>query len=83
MPRLPVVSTEEAIKALEHFGFKVHRQTGSHIHLWNEERNLVVTVPNHPELAKGTLIPIMKQARLDMKESHVSSDLRLTAIIQD
>lgn len=68
MPRLPVVSAEEAIKALGHFGFKVYRQTGSHIHLWNEERNLVVTVPNHPELAKGTLISIMKQARLEKKE---------------
>lgn len=68
MPKLPVVSAEEAIKALGQFGFKVHRQTGSHIHLWNEERNLVVTVPNHPELAKGTLISIMKQARLERKE---------------
>lgn len=68
MPRLPVVSAKEAIKALEHLGFKVYRQTGSHIHLWNEERNLVVTVPNHPELAKGTLISIMKQARLEREE---------------
>jgi predicted RNA binding protein YcfA (HicA-like mRNA interferase family) len=46
----------------------MYRQTGSHIHLWNEERNLVVTVPNHPELAKGTLISIMKQAKLERKE---------------
>jgi predicted RNA binding protein YcfA (HicA-like mRNA interferase family) len=68
LPRLPVVSAEEAIRALENFGFKVHRQSGSHIHLWNEERNLVVTVPNHSELAKGTLISIMKQARLERKE---------------
>jgi predicted RNA binding protein YcfA (HicA-like mRNA interferase family) len=56
------------IKALEHLGFQVYRQTGSHVHLWNEERNLVVTVPNHVELAKGTLISIMKQARPERKE---------------
>ncbi|HNX10328.1 MAG TPA: type II toxin-antitoxin system HicA family toxin [Methanothrix sp.] len=68
MPKLPVVSAKLAIKALEHLGFKVYRQTGSHIHLWNEERNLVVTVPNHLELAKGTLISIIKQARLDREE---------------
>lgn len=68
MPRLPTVSAKDAIRALEHFGFRVHRQTGSHIHLWNEERNLVVTVPNHPELAKGTLISIMKQAGLERDE---------------
>ena len=68
MPRLPAISAKKVIEALEHFGFKVYRQTGSHIHLWNEERNLVVTVPNHPELAKGTLISIMMQARLERKE---------------
>jgi predicted RNA binding protein YcfA (HicA-like mRNA interferase family) len=68
LPRLPIVSAKEAIKALEHLGFLVYRQTGSHIHLWNEEKNLVVTVPNHPELAKGTLISIMKQARLEREE---------------
>ena len=68
MPKLPKVSARETIKALEHLGFKVYRQTGSHIHLWNEDRNLVVTVPNHPELAKGTLISIMKQARLERAE---------------
>ncbi len=68
MPRLPAISAKAAIKALDHFGFKIYRQTGSHIHLWNAERNLVVTVPNHPELAKGTLISIMKQAKLERKE---------------
>ena len=68
MPKLPAISAKAAIKALDHFGFKVYRQTGSHIHLWNEERNLVVTVPNHLELAKGTLISIMKQAKLERKE---------------
>ncbi len=68
MPKLPAISVKAAIKALDQFGFKVYRQTCSHIHLWNEERNLVVTVPNHPELAKGTLISIMKQARLERKE---------------
>ena len=68
MPKLPVVSAKQTIKALEHLGFQVYRQTGSHIHLWNEEKNLVVTVPNHPELEKGTLLSIMKQARLEKKE---------------
>jgi len=68
LPKLPAISAKKVIKALETFGFKVYRQTGSHIHLWNEERNLVVTVPNHPELAKGTLISIMKQARLERTE---------------
>ena len=68
MPRLPVLSANEVIKALDQFGFKVIRQTGSHIHLWNIDRNLLVTVPNHSELAKGTLISIIKQARVSRDE---------------
>ena len=65
MPKLPVLSAKDVIKDLRKFGFHVYRQTGSHIHLWNEERKLLVTVPNHPELAKGTLISIMKQAKIE------------------
>ncbi len=68
MPKLPVLSARDVIKILRKFGFEIYRQTGSHIHLWNEERKLLVTVPNHPELAKGTLIAIMKQAKLERKE---------------
>jgi predicted RNA binding protein YcfA (HicA-like mRNA interferase family) len=63
-----VLSAKDAIKALGKLGFSVHRQTGSHIHLWNEERRVLVTVPNHPELAKGTLISIIKQSRLSWEE---------------
>jgi predicted RNA binding protein YcfA (HicA-like mRNA interferase family) len=68
MSRLPALSAKEVIKVLDKFGFKVYRQTGSHIHLWNEERRLLVTVPNHLELAKGTLISILKQAKIERKE---------------
>ncbi|MFZ2456808.1 MAG: type II toxin-antitoxin system HicA family toxin [Candidatus Altiarchaeia archaeon] len=68
MSRLPVLSAKDAIKALGKLGFSVHRQTGSHIHMWNEGRRVLVTVPNHPELAKGTLISIIKQARLSREE---------------
>ncbi|HBQ99304.1 MAG: type II toxin-antitoxin system HicA family toxin [Roseofilum sp. SBFL] len=31
MPKLPRISSREAIRALEHLGFEVVRQTGSHI----------------------------------------------------
>lgn len=65
MPKLPVLSAKDVIKVLTKSGFLVHRQTGSHIHLWNEDQRLLVTVPNHQELAKGTLISIMKQAKME------------------
>jgi len=68
MSKLPVLSAREVIKVLENLGFRIHRQSGSHIHLWNKERKLLVTVPNHKELAKGTLISIMKQAKVERKD---------------
>lgn len=68
MSKLTVLSAKDVIKVLRKFGFQLYRQTGSHIHLWNEERKLLVTVPNHHELAKGTLISIMKQAKIEREE---------------
>jgi len=38
LPKLPAFSAKKVIKALEKLGFRTYRQTGSHIHLWNEER---------------------------------------------
>jgi len=68
LAKLPVLSAREVLKVLRRFGFVVVRQTGSHIHLWHEERRVLVTVPNHAELAKGTLIGILKQAKLTRDE---------------
>ncbi|MBI4015114.1 MAG: type II toxin-antitoxin system HicA family toxin [Candidatus Aenigmarchaeota archaeon] len=63
--RLPVISGKEMGKILEKHGFVFVRQSGSHLHYWSEEKLRLVTVPNHPELALGTLLSILKQASLD------------------
>lgn len=68
MSKLPVLSAKDVMKILVKFGFQVYRQSGSHIHLWNENKKLLVTVPDHRELAKGTLISIMKQAKIDKED---------------
>ena len=60
MPKLPVVSGEETISALERIGFKVTRQRGSHVVLRKGSQGCVV--PNHKELKTGTLAGILKQA---------------------
>jgi len=56
------------IKILATFGFKPVRQTGSHIHLLHPENRRLVTVPNHPEIAPGTLISILRQADIEREE---------------
>ena len=69
MSKLPVVSGRDAVKALRKFGYRVDHQTGSHVILRREtppHRRL--TVPAHPELAKGTLRAIIREAGLTVEE---------------
>ena len=68
MPKLPVLSANKVVKALKRAGFKIVRQSGSHIHLWHNKRRILVTVPNHKELAKGTLNAIIKQSKMNREE---------------
>ena len=60
------LSGPEVVKALERFGFKRVRQTGSHIRLVRE--NVHVTVPAHYSMAPGTLRSILRQARVGLEE---------------
>ena len=70
MPRLPVVSGAKVVKALSRLGYDVDHQTGSHIILrQRSEPHRRLTVPNHRELAKGTLRAIIRDAGLTVEES--------------
>jgi predicted RNA binding protein YcfA (HicA-like mRNA interferase family) len=67
--KLPLLSGKEVCKALTKIGYRVDHQTGSHFILRNEKppyRRL--TVPNHKEIAKGTLRAIIRQAGLTLEE---------------
>ncbi|MDO8281441.1 MAG: type II toxin-antitoxin system HicA family toxin [Thermodesulfovibrionia bacterium] len=66
MPKLPVISGIEAIKALERLGFTIVRQRGSHIVLRRNSSGCVV--PNHRELKLGTLSGVLKQAGVSLDE---------------
>jgi len=69
MPKLPVISGIEAVKALSKIGYEVDHQTGSHIILrQNKYPHRRLTVPNHKEIAKGTLRGLIKQAGLTLEE---------------
>lgn len=66
MPKLPIVSGKDVIKALFKIGFKHIRTSGSHAILSKTDINgkITIPVPLHKELAKGTLKSIMRQADL-------------------
>ncbi len=70
MPRLPRISSREAIRALERLGFEQVRQTGSHVVMKKitKEGEIGCVVPVHRELKVGTLNGILKQARVTVEE---------------
>ena len=69
MTKLPVVSGKEVCKALGKIGYQVDHQTGSHIILRNENPpHRRLTVPNHKEIAKGTLRAIIRHSGLTVEE---------------
>lgn len=68
--KLPLVSSEKILKFLSKKGFKITRQKGSHISLHKKEddKALLVVVPKKKLIKRGTLISILKQAKVDRKE---------------
>lgn len=66
MPKLPVLSGEELIKLLFKAGFHKVRQKGSHVSL--EKGEFKTVVPLHEELARGTLLGILKQCGLSRED---------------
>jgi predicted RNA binding protein YcfA (HicA-like mRNA interferase family) len=64
-----VVSGREVVKALSKVGYSVDHQTGSHLVLrQGEAPHRRLTIPNHKEIAKGTLRAIITEAGLSVEE---------------
>lgn len=67
--KLPVVSGQEALKAFQKIGYIFDHQTGSHIIIRNSNppfRRL--TIPDHREIAKGTLRSLIREAGLTVEQ---------------
>ena len=67
---LPVVSGRKVIKALAKAGFQVAAKRGSHTKLKKKvnDKVFVVIVPDHAELARGTLKSILRQANITRED---------------
>jgi predicted RNA binding protein YcfA (HicA-like mRNA interferase family) len=67
--KLPVVSGGDAVKAFGKIGYALDQQHGSHMILRRSNapyRRL--SIPNHKELAKGTLRALIREAGLTVEE---------------
>ncbi len=54
MPKLPIVSSSELIKAFRRMGFEIVSQKGSHIKM-RDSQNRTAIIPSHKMINKGTL----------------------------
>jgi predicted RNA binding protein YcfA (HicA-like mRNA interferase family) len=68
MPPLPRISGRECVAALAKIGFVLVRQRGSHMIVRRTEPRSMITIPDHSELATGTLRAIIRQADLTVDE---------------
>lgn len=71
MTRLPILSARELIAALERSGFRFAHRKGSHLiyrKRVSPEKSLVVVVPEHREIRRGTLAEILRRAELSIDE---------------
>ena len=63
MSKLPIISARELLKILSKIGYSVDHQTGSHMILRNGNYPYRrITLPNHKEIARGTLRSIIRQS---------------------
>jgi predicted RNA binding protein YcfA (HicA-like mRNA interferase family) len=68
--RLPVISGDDAVRALARAGFFFVRQKGSHVRMKKElpDTTLNVTIPLHDELDRTTLRSIIRAAEVSEEE---------------
>ena len=68
MPKLPVVSGSEVVQEFEALGWSVDRQQSSHIILVKDGEMATLSVPDHAEVAKGTLRSLIRAAGVTVAE---------------
>ena len=68
MSKLLSISGKNCVKALQKVGFYLKRRESSHVILRRDNPFAQVVVPDHQELAKGTLRAILRDVDLSVEE---------------
>ena len=68
MPQVPLLKPKDVIKIFKKFGLVVARSSGSHIILTIEGNISTLSVPNHSEVARGTLRSLIDKSGLTIEE---------------
>lgn len=68
MATLPVLNGREVASAFLRLGWEIARQRGSHIILVRAGHSATLSVPDHSEVARGTLRALIRRAGLTVEE---------------
>ncbi|UCC30656.1 MAG: type II toxin-antitoxin system HicA family toxin [Phycisphaerales bacterium] len=68
MAQLPVISGARVVRAFEKAGWRQDRQRGSHVVMLKPECNVSLSVPQHREIAPGTLRALIRSAGITVDE---------------
>jgi predicted RNA binding protein YcfA (HicA-like mRNA interferase family) len=68
MAHLPVLSGREVVRRFEQLGWRAVRKQGSHVILIRPLSPATLSVPDHREVARGTLRALIRAAGLTVEE---------------
>lgn len=68
MAPVPLLRPHEVVRAFERLGWAVARRRGSHIVMTREGHIATLSVPDHPQVARGTLRSLIARAGLTIDE---------------
>lgn len=68
MAELPVISGAKVVRAFERAGWAQDRRRGSHIVMLKPGYNVSLSVPQHREVAPGTLRALIRAAGMTVDE---------------
>lgn len=68
MPTVPLLRPQEVVRTFQRLGWEVTRQRGSHIILTKPGHIATLSVPNHPQVARGTLRSLIAKTALTVEE---------------
>jgi predicted RNA binding protein YcfA (HicA-like mRNA interferase family) len=68
MGHIPVLSGQEVVQIFESFGWHLARQKGSHLVMVKQGQIATLSIPNHKEIAKGTIRSLVRSANLTMDQ---------------
>jgi predicted RNA binding protein YcfA (HicA-like mRNA interferase family) len=74
MPPVPILSPSDVIKIFQRHGWEVVRRKGIHIIMTRPGHIATLSIPNHAEVARGTLRSLIAKAGLTIEQFLAASN---------